>query len=62
MLQPFSLERFFAKYEFVAEFLTCSTDCEALKMSEVINMADAELKEKWEKLSLGYTGNFLTDF
>jgi len=52
---PFVLERYFALYEFSAPNLLCCSDCESMSMSELLSMADAETKAKWETLSLGYT-------
>ncbi len=52
---PFKLERYFARYEFKAPYLLSASDCEALRLSEVLEMADAEAAGLWESLSLGYT-------
>lgn len=52
---PFELERYFARYEFSAPHLLCCSDCEPLKMSELLDMADSETRKLWENLSLGYT-------
>jgi hypothetical protein len=54
-IAPFHLERFFAKYEFTARHLLSSSDCEALSMSELLAMADAETMGLWDELKLGYT-------
>ena len=54
-IAPFQLERYFAKYEFSARFLLSSSDCESLSMQELLGMADAEMKDMWEQLKLGYT-------
>jgi aspartate/methionine/tyrosine aminotransferase len=54
-IKPFDLERYFAKYEFSASYLLCSSDCETLTQKELLSMADVEMKTKWEELSLGYT-------
>jgi aspartate/methionine/tyrosine aminotransferase len=51
----FELERYFAKHEFSARFLLSSSDCESLRMSELLAMADAETAGLWEGLRLGYT-------
>jgi len=58
----FKLERFFSKYEFNTEFLLCSSDCEAMKLNELLKMATSEEMEMWDCMSLGYTqprGNIL---
>ena len=35
-LAPFKLERYFARYEFVAPYLLCPSDCEALSLEDVL--------------------------
>lgn len=54
-IQPFELERYFARHEFSARYLLSSSDCEALKMADLLAMADAEMRGLWEGLALGYT-------
>ena len=54
-ISPFALERYFAKYEFTASYLLSSSDCESLCMSELLGMADSEMKGIWDNLCLGYT-------
>jgi aspartate/methionine/tyrosine aminotransferase len=54
-LNPFELERYFAKYEFTAKYLLSSSDCDGLLQSDLLNMADDETKQLWGNLSLGYT-------
>jgi aspartate/methionine/tyrosine aminotransferase len=54
-LEPFALERYFAKHEFAARYLLSSSDCEALSMSELLEMADADTRRLWKDLTLGYT-------
>lgn len=54
-LAPFELERFFARYEFEAPYLLCSSDVEPLPLSEVLALADERGRRLWEELSLGYT-------
>ena len=53
--EPFHLERYFAKHEFSAPHLLCSSDIEPLSQSDLLSMADEECKKLWETLSLGYT-------
>eukprot|EP00878_Enallax_costatus_P030812 GHUV01033605.1.p1 GENE.GHUV01033605.1~~GHUV01033605.1.p1 ORF type:complete len:159 (+),score=37.38 GHUV01033605.1:92-568(+) len=52
---PFRLERFLAKYEFNAQYLLCSSDCESMTMQELLAMADQGTLERWHNLKLGYT-------
>jgi hypothetical protein len=54
-IDPFKLERFFAKYEFKVKFLLSSSDCESLAMAELLQMAAPESLELWQGLRLGYT-------
>ncbi|MCJ7623603.1 MAG: aminotransferase class I/II-fold pyridoxal phosphate-dependent enzyme [Anaerolineaceae bacterium] len=54
-LKPFKLERYFARYEFSAEYLLSCSDCDGLSQRELVAMADDALKEMWDRLSLGYT-------
>jgi aspartate/methionine/tyrosine aminotransferase len=53
-LQPFKLERYFAKYEFSVRYLLCSSDCESMTVGELIALeagAEERLRQHW----LGYT-------
>lgn len=53
-ISPFKLERFFAKYEFKAPYLLCTSDCESLTFEEIINL-DKTFYDRLLKFSLGYT-------
>jgi aspartate/methionine/tyrosine aminotransferase len=54
-LEPFVLERYFAKHEFSAKYLLSSSDCEAFFMEELLESADTQSVRLWENLKLGYT-------
>ncbi len=54
-IEPFALERYFAKHEFSARYLLSSSDCKSLSMSDLVGMADEETRQLWEGLKLGYT-------
>lgn len=54
-IKPFKLEKYFAKYEFSAKYLLCSSDCDGLAQSEVLSLADEETRKLWDNLKLGYT-------
>ncbi len=54
-IQPFELERYFARHEFSARFLLGPSDCESLSMQELLALADPEARALWEGLGLGYT-------
>lgn len=52
--QPFALERFFAKHEFSARYLLCSSDCESVPIRDILAMEAGSL-ERLLDLRLGYT-------
>jgi aspartate/methionine/tyrosine aminotransferase len=54
-IEPFQLERYFAKHEFSARYLLGASDCEALSMRELLDMASPQSLALWEDLRLGYT-------
>jgi aspartate/methionine/tyrosine aminotransferase len=54
-IASFQLERYFARHEFSAQYLLSSSDCETLSVSELLEMADAEMRQMWQALKLGYT-------
>ena len=54
-MEPFKLERYFAKYEFIAPFVLSASDCESLALRELLALADDEARRLWDGLSLGYT-------
>ena len=54
-IEPFALERYFAKLEFSARYLLSSSDCEAFSMAELLSMADTGTNYLWNELRLGYT-------
>jgi aspartate/methionine/tyrosine aminotransferase len=54
-IKPFELERYFAKYEFTTKYLLSCSDCEPLKMNNLLGMADAESLYLWNDLTIAYT-------
>ena len=54
-INDFKLERYFADYEFKARHLLSSSDCESIKVTELLQMADTECLKLWHNLKLGYT-------
>lgn len=54
-LQPFKLERYFARYEFNAPYLLSASDCESLALKELLSMATPQELDQWNGLSLGYS-------
>jgi len=53
-IAPFKLERFFAKYEFSAKYLLCSSDCESMSVRDLLNL-DPNGEKKLFECHLGYT-------
>lgn len=54
-IRDFSLERYFALYEFKAEYLLSTSDCESLPVSELLEMAGEGNRKLWSGLTLSYT-------
>lgn len=55
-LEPFKLERFFAKYEFNVEYQMSASDCESMSVGELLSYdTSATSPGRLEKLQLGYT-------
>lgn len=54
-IDPFKLERYFAKYEFRVPYILCSSDCEPFSLTQLLAMADSECLRLWDTLRLGYT-------
>lgn len=55
IIPDFKLERYFARWEFVAPYLLCSSDVDGYSMGELLTLADEESQALWQNLSLGYT-------
>jgi aspartate/methionine/tyrosine aminotransferase len=53
-IAPFRLERYFAKYEFNAPYLLCTSDCESFTIEELLSFEPA-VEPEFKKLWLGYT-------
>lgn len=53
-LEPFRLERFFAKYEFNVEYQMSASDCEPVTVDRLLELEN-ESRRKLEELHLGYT-------
>ncbi len=51
----FTLERYFAKYEFAVEYLLSASDCESFTLAELLQMAEPAELQAWNGLKLGYT-------
>jgi aspartate/methionine/tyrosine aminotransferase len=53
-LNPFRLERFFARHEFSAPYLMCASDCESLALRDLLSL-EPGAREKFFSIRLGYT-------
>lgn len=54
-IADFTLERYFARWEFAARHVLCASDVEPYRMSGLLELADDDSRRRWESLSLGYT-------
>ncbi len=54
-IEPFKLERYFAKYEFSTRYLLSSSDCDGYSLKYVLDCAGERERDLWENLKLGYT-------
>ena len=54
-IADFKLERFFARWEFVAKYLLGVSDTEPFAVDELLAIADPESRALWAQLRLGYT-------
>lgn len=54
-IPDFELERYFARWEFAAPHLLCTSDVEGWRMGDLLALADDEARGLWEGLTLGYT-------
>src|SRR5689334_1240624 len=51
----FTLERYFARWEFAVEHLLGASDVQAYPMAELLELADESTRALWDDLRLGYT-------
>lgn len=54
-IEPFKLERYFAKYEFSAKYMLSSSDCDGFYMNDILRLATEDELSLWQNLQLGYT-------
>ena len=53
-IAPFRIERYFAKHEFSAPYLLCSSDCESMELGNLLAL-EPGAREQFHSLWLGYT-------
>lgn len=54
-MEPFKLERYFAAREFSCPLSLSYSDCEPVRMDNIVRRADADLRRQYYDLTLGYT-------
>jgi aspartate/methionine/tyrosine aminotransferase len=54
-ISPFQLERYFARWEFNAPYLLCTSDIQGYPLKDLLALADRETRALWDGLTLGYT-------
>ena len=54
-IADFTLERFFARWEFAVRYVLCASDVQPWTLPELLALADDDARARWEQLSLGYT-------
>jgi aspartate/methionine/tyrosine aminotransferase len=57
-MRDFTLEVYFSKWEFAAKYNLAGSDCENMKLAELLEFASTEDRAAFEALSLGYTETF----
>ena len=53
-LAPFRIEHYFARHEFTAQFLLCSSDAESRSVNELLEF-ESDARQQMEAMRLGYT-------
>jgi aspartate/methionine/tyrosine aminotransferase len=53
-MEPFRLERYFARYEFAVRYLLCASDCETVEIGQLLALEEGA-SERFRTLRLGYT-------
>lgn len=54
-IEDFALERYFARWEFAVRHQLSASDVEPYTLSQLLQLADDDARQRWERLSLGYT-------
>ena len=54
-IADFTLERYFARWEFNVRYLLCASDVEGIPLEELLALADPTTRALWDELRLGYT-------
>jgi len=54
-IADFTLERYFAKWEFAVRHVLCASDAEPFSLAEILALSDDDSRKRWDNLRLGYT-------
>lgn len=54
-IADFTLERYFARWEFAVRYVLCASDAEPYSLTELLALADDDSRARWDNLQLGYT-------
>jgi aspartate/methionine/tyrosine aminotransferase len=54
-LPDFRLETYFSRWEFTARHHLTASDAETLPLAELLELADGDVRRRWDTLELGYT-------
>src|SRR3569833_984505 len=54
-IADFTLERYFARWEFAVKYVLCAADAEPISLADVLALADDDSLHRWISLKLGYT-------
>jgi aspartate/methionine/tyrosine aminotransferase len=54
-LPEFRLESYFARWEFAARYNLTASDAQSLRLADLLDLADADGRARWDSLQLGYT-------
>src|SRR4029077_596047 len=54
-MRDFALEVYFSRWQSTARHHLTASDSETLTLAELLAMADAEDRQRWETMQLGYT-------
>ena len=53
-IKPFNIELYFAKYEFICQYMLCASDCESISIEELLKLSGTPV-EALTQASLAYT-------
>jgi aspartate/methionine/tyrosine aminotransferase len=58
LMRDFALEVYFSKWEFAAKHHLTASDAQSLRLSDLLALASAQDRERFDQLHLGYTETF----